>query len=260
MSKFTIDSSRRSNQNHATVKNNLSNKPTPTIINDFNNNNTRNITNIYKKRSIDKNRDVPRNNDRRNVRKQLDTTAIRQDRYNFASGQFDANYPRPSNYNLCPQKISTVFQNGGSHWSNNTTNISSSFPLKSNFAKVSDAIRLSTSDCNCFFVNFTGEYVLNWSLADGGQLVSTTNPNVTVGSFDFFSSDQYFEIFLYPKPELKNNSYIHIRYRIPIRYRYAYADWTFWESLLLDGTLSETEFVKVVNCCATDSITALQAL
>jgi hypothetical protein len=128
---------------------------------------------------------------------------------------------------------------------------SSSYPLFSAFIDINNEPKLDTNDCACYYVDFSGDYILNWSITDGPQLLSSSNTDVTLGTFDFNVEEEYFNIFLYPKPSINNGSYVHIRYRIPVRYRYSYEDWTFWESLILEGTLSETEFVKVINCCST---------
>jgi hypothetical protein len=222
----------------------------PNINKPINNNN---ISTIYRKRIIDRNRDIPRFNDRRNVRISLDTSAIRENKYNFYSRKFDDGYPRTSNYPLCPQKISTVFKSGGAYYTTSTTSNPSSYPLNSNFIKVTDITRLSSGNCGCYYVDFTGEYTLDWSLEGGGRLLSSDNSDVNLGTFTFHQSDEYFDIFLYPKSSINSFSYVHIRYRIPVRYRYAYEDWTFWESVLLENTMSETEFVKIIDCCNADS-------
>lgn len=208
------------------------------------------ITKIYTKKSIKKYIDIPRFNDRRNVRKPLDTTAIRANRYDFTIGRFDAGYPKPSNYPLCPQKTSTVFQSGGTHFTTSTTSFS--YPLEHNFVEVKNIPRLSTNDCGCYYIDFSGNYILDWSLAGGGKLISSDNSQVDLGTFTFHQSENYFDIYLYPKPNINNISYVHIRYRIPIRYRYAYGDWTFWESVLIENELSETEFVKIIDCCGAE--------
>jgi hypothetical protein len=239
--------------NKTTFKKPSQNKPLSPTINAFNNHTTNNISRLYKKRSINKNRDIPRFNDRRNVRKSLDTSAIRENRYDFSTGKFDVGYPRLSNYPLCPQKISTVFKQGGAYFTSSTTSTPQSYPFKSNFVKITDIPRLLSADCGCYYVDFTGEYVLDWSLTGGGKLLSSDNPDVNLGTFTFHQADNYFDIFLYPKSLLASSSYVHIRYRIPIRYRYAYEDWTFWESVLLENTMSETEFVKIIECCDTNN-------
>jgi hypothetical protein len=241
MSNFSINSEiNKIFINKTTFKKSSQNKPVFPTINAFNNRTTNNISRLYKKRSINRNRDIPRFNDRRNVRKPLDTTAIRENRYNFSTGRYDSGYPRPSNYPLCPQKISTVFQYGDTHFTTSTTTIS--YPLEHDFIKVSEIVRPSS-------VDFSGNYVLDWSLSGGGKLLSSDNSQVNLGTFTFYQLKNYFDIYLYAKPNINNISYVHIRYRVPIRYRYAYEDWTFWESLLIENTLSETEFVKIVNCC-----------
>jgi len=252
---FKPNANRQSNINNSTIKNSVTNKNifkelsqlfnyTPQILR---------ITKLKQIRSIDRATSVPKNNDRRNVRKPLDTTAIRDNQRNYFTGNFNDGFPRPSNYPLCPQKISTVFQSGIVHYTTSTTSSSQSYPMIQNFVKVTDILRLPSPDCVCYYVDFSGNYILNWSLEEGGQLLSSDNPDVTLGTFTFYESENYFEIFLYPNPTLNNVSYVHIRYRIPIRYRYAYGDWTFWESLIIDNTLSETEFVKVINCCTNDT-------
>lgn len=260
MSNFTINLSKPANFNRVTsFKKPSQNKPTDAVIDDFFNNTTRDISRLYEKRSINRYRDIPRFNDRRNVRKPLDTTAIRENRYDFNIGKFDSGYPRPSNYPLCPQKISTVFQNGGTHFTTSYISHPQSHPLQHNFVEVADIPRLSSADCGCYYVDFSGNYVLDWSLSGGGKLLSSDNSQVNLGTFTFYESENYFDIYLYPKPNLNNISYVHIRYRIPIRYRYSYGDWTFWESLLIENTLSETEFVKIIDCCGAE-IDSLQPL
>jgi hypothetical protein len=254
MANFTINSEININFiNITTFKRPSQNKPVPVTINNFNNTKTANVSRLYQNRAIDRNRNIPRFNDRKNVRKQLDTSAIRENRYDFSTGRFDEGYPRLSNYPLCPQKISAVFKNGGTHFTTSAINSYSSYPLNRNFLKITDIPKLSSADCGCYYVDFTGEYTLDWSLAGGGRLLSSNNPDVNLGTFTFHESDEYFDIFLYPKSSLYSSSYVHIRYRIPIRYRYSYGDWTFWESVLLENTMSETEFVKIVDCCDTNT-------
>jgi len=262
MSIFAIDKLKKNNYiDGISFKNSIKNQETKPLINDFNNTTTANITKIYEKKPINLDLHVPDNNDRRNVRMSLDTTAIRQNRLNYFTQQFDPGYPNVSNYPLCPQKISTIFQNGGYHWTQNTMNGTSSYPFKGGFFKVVDAINLTTNDCTCYYIDYSGEYVLNWSKESGGQLLSSSNKDIQLGTFNFYIDDEYFNIFLYPKPSLNNTSYVHIRYRIPLRYRYIYKDWTFWESLIIDNTMSDTEFVKVIDCCSTkiDDIRTISA-
>jgi hypothetical protein len=108
----------------------------------------------------------------------------------------------------------------------------------------------NNNDCvECIPIDYTGEYVLNWSASQGAQLLSSTNSQVVLGTFSYHVNDDYFEIFLYPTLGIKNNSYIHIRYRVPIRWRHSYNDWTFWENVIINGEMSNTEFIRIVNCC-----------
>jgi formylglycine-generating enzyme required for sulfatase activity len=250
MSTFSIDINKRTNNiSTISIKNKIRNKEIRPDINDFNNTKTANITKIYEKRTID-NSLIPFNNNRRNVRFALDTTAIRQDEFNYYNWIYNPLFPRPSNYLLCPQKISTIFQNGNYHWTHSTTNTNtgiSSYPLKSQFVKVVDV--LAASDRCCKYFDFSGDYVLDWSVEDGPKLLSSSNPGVSIGTFDFNVDGNRFNIFLYPNSDTQNTSYVHLAYRLPVRYRYAYEDWAFWESLIIDGELSETEFVRVIDCC-----------
>lgn len=221
---------------------------------------------IHQNRSIEKSVDSTKDNYRRNVRMNLDTTAIRQGEFNFFDGKFNNGFPRPSNYPFCPQKISTVFQNGNLHWSYSTQNKTSSFMDVKSLPKLTSRVPLPISyndpscDVGCSCIDFSGDYVLDWSISEGSRLLSSSNPNVVLGTFDFNIEEEYFNIFLYPKSSFYTSSYVHIRYRIPIRYRYSYEDWTFWESLIIDGVLSETEFVKVVNCCEASIFPATASL
>jgi hypothetical protein len=174
--------------------------------------------------------------------------AIRQFKFNIFTGKFNPGYPNTITYPVCNQKVSTVFINSSStKVSSSTANTSTTYPMQN----VSSLVVGSDLDScvECIPINYTGEYLLNWSITDGPQLLSSTNPQIVLGTFEYYVNDDYFEIFLYPTTDVKNNSYIHIRYRVPIRWRYDYNDWTFWENVLLTGEMSETEFVRIVNCC-----------
>lgn len=254
------------------IKNQIQNATIDPLINNTFNNKTRNITRIFKK----KNKTRSTNNYKRNIRNRLDTSAIRSNKYDFYTAKYDATYPKITNYIFCPQKISSIFHVGGLYWTTSTTNKTVSFPFKHNFIKTSQLGKYSINRCigtrngndtddsddsntdigsDCTFLNYSGEYILNWTIDGESQIVSSSNPDIQLGTFEFHANDDYFEIFLYPKAELNNYSYVHIRYRVPVRFRYAYGDWTYWESLLLDGSLTETEFVKVIHCCQSDQTT-----
>lgn len=207
------------------------------------------ITKLKETRSIDRSTTIPKNNDRRNVRMPLDTTAVRNNQRNYFTGKFNRGFRKSSNYPLCPQKISTVFQSGTLFWSHSTINNGSSYPFKSSLVNIKTIPRLRTNDCVCYYVDFNGEYELDWSASEGGQLISSSNPNVLLGSFNFNTEDEFFNIFLYPKQSLNHSSYLQVSYRIPVQYRYSYGDWSFWENLIITEQLSETEFVRVIDCC-----------
>ncbi len=173
--------------------------------------------------------------------------AIREFKFNIATAKFNEGYPNISIYPVCNQKVSSVFSQGSRSWTNSTTNQSTSFPMENSLDVVKGSV---LDDCiECVPVDYTGEYVLNWSISEGPQLLSSTNSQVVLGTFTYHISEDYFDIFLYPSTLIKNNSYIHIRYRVPIRWRHSYNDWTFWENVIINGQMSNTEFIKIENCC-----------
>lgn len=173
--------------------------------------------------------------------------AIREFKFNIATAKFNEGYPNTSIYPVCNQKISSVFAQGARLWTNSTINPSTSFPMENSLGVVKGSV---IDDCiECVPVNYTGEYILNWSITEGPQLLSSTNSQVVLGTFTYHISEDYFDIFLYPSTLIKNNSHIHIRYRVPIRWRHSYDDWTFWETATINGEMSNTEFIRIVNCC-----------
>lgn len=173
--------------------------------------------------------------------------AIREFKFNISTGKFDRGYPNTSVYPLCDQRTSTVFTHGSKSWANSTINNTTSFPMQNPLDIVKPLI---ADDCiECVPIDYTGEYILNWSITEGPQLLSSTNSQVVLGTFTYHVSEDYFDIFLYPSTLIKNNSYIHIRYRVPIRWRHSYNDWTFWENVIINGQMSNTEFIRIENCC-----------
>lgn len=173
--------------------------------------------------------------------------AIREFKFNIATAKFNEGYPNTSIYPVCNQKISSVFAQGARSWTNSTINASTSFPMENSLGVVKGSV---IDDCiECVPIDYTGEYILNWSITEGPQLLSSTNSQVVLGTFTYHIGEDYFDIFLYPSTLIKNNSYIHIRYRVPIRWRHSYEDWTFWETAIINGEMSNTEFIKIMNCC-----------
>lgn len=190
------------------------------------------------------------NNNARSIALNLTPKAVREFKYNIFLNRFDPGYPENIRYNLCDQTVSTVFKSGRTYWTQSKSNDVISYPMSNNFGPVVTGNSSPQSNCNdCQYTDFSGEYILDWS-ATGAKLISSNNSDVSSGSFDFNVSGNFFDIFLYAN---NGNTYIHVRYRIPVRYRYAYEDWAYWESLLISGEMSETEFVKVINCCEEDS-------
>jgi hypothetical protein len=187
------------------------------------------------------------NNNINNITIDHSPRAIREFKFNINTGKFNSGYPNTIVYPLCNQKVSTVFINGNTSWTNSTINNTTSFPMQNPLSVVEAS---NNNDCvECIPIDYTGEYVLNWSASQGAQLLSSTNSQVVLGTFSYHVNDDYFEIFLYPTLGIKNNSYIHIRYRVPIRWRHSYNDWTFWENVIINGEMSNTEFIRIVNCC-----------
>jgi len=173
--------------------------------------------------------------------------AIRESKFNIFTAKFNRGYPNVVTYPLCYQRVSSVFTHGSTSWTSSTINQSTSFPMQNPLDIVKPSI---ADDCiECIPIDYTGEYILNWSVTQGPQLISSTNPQVVLGTFTYHINEDYFDIFLYPSTQIKNNSYIHIRYRVPIRWRHVYNDWTFWENIIINGEMSSTEFIRIVNCC-----------
>lgn len=215
----------------------------------INQNNIKYNHNIIKdsRTSLFDNKSNKLNNDAEKIIINESPKAIREFKFNIATAKFNQGYPNISIYPLCNQRVSTVFTHGSTSWTNSTLNSSTSFPMQNPLDIVKQA---SNDDCvECIPIDYTGEYILNWSVTEGPQLLSSTNSQVVLGTFTYHMSEDYFDIFLYPSTQIKNNSYIHIRYRVPIRWRHAYNDWTFWENVIINGEMSNTEFIRIVNCC-----------
>ena len=75
------------------------------------------------------------NNKAKNIRLTLTPDAVRQNKFDFYSGQFDAGYPLNSNKTFCGDKLSTVFNMGNSYWSKSFST-KYSYPIISNYSKV----------------------------------------------------------------------------------------------------------------------------
>lgn len=75
------------------------------------------------------------NNKIKNIRLTLTPDAIRQNKFDFYSGQFDAGYPLNSNKTFCGDKLSTVFNTGNSYWTKSFST-KYSYPIISNYDKV----------------------------------------------------------------------------------------------------------------------------
>jgi len=191
-------------------------------------------------------------NEAETIRLTQDASAIRQNGYLYYDDKFKPGLPYNTSYVLCPQKLSTVFSNSSKFYSSSYDLNEISYKTEK-IVSITEANALvanyTTSDCICFVNEYTGNYYLDWSSSEA-KLINTDNGNVSDVSFDFYSSEEFFEIKIYPT---SGTSYLWIRYRIPVRYRYAYLDWVFMENLVINGEMSETEFVKIVNCCETDA-------
>lgn len=265
MSIFKPNQNKKANTNNPTVKNTVDNKVLFKDITEFFNNTTADTTRIYKKLPLDTG--INQNNYRRNLRVNQDTAAIRSFKYNYYTGKFLEGFPASANNNLCPQKISTVAQYGSYHFSSSRINPGLSSPNKALIVNVTTSPKPPTIDCNKF--DFSGTYIL-YCCSEGLQLTHSSNPYVNFGNMEYIYNEDYFDIFLYPNESLNIPTYVHIRFRIPIKYRYSYGDWTFWESFvirsgdfdpeyntgsninILDST--ETEFIRIINCNQSNAI------
>lgn len=206
----------------------------------------------------------PTLNQSRNVRIALVPDAIRQNKFNFSSNAFDVGYPVVQNYVWCGEKLSSVWNNGGGRVGGfafyskgaDTQGMNLGInhpqpPLQYPYRTRSTFVVANRNGPNCFcnVINLSGTYVFDWTLEYGLRLKSSSNTFVDTGDMTIQSGPDYFDIKLYSKV---GTSYIWIRFRPPVRWRYYYNDWTFNEdfSILEDST---TEFVRVVNCCGDDA-------
>ena len=206
----------------------------------------------------------PTLNQSRNVRIALVPDAIRQNKFDFSSNAFDFGYPTVKNYGWCGEKLSTVWSNSGGRvgafafYSKgaDTTGMNLGInhqqpPLQYPYNTRSSFVvgNNNTPNCFCNVINLSGTYVFDWTLEYGLRLKSSSNTFVDTGDITLQSGPDYFDIKLYSNV---NTSYIWIRFRPPVRWRYYYNDWTFNEdfSILENST---TEFVRVVNCCGDDA-------
>lgn len=188
-------------------------------------------------------------NDTKNVRIRLDTAAIRSQKYNFYTGSFAPGYPQNSVYSFCSKKISSVFKKGETFWSSSLVNNQISYKT-SNFSRVVDKANIKPVDyCYCNFVDLSGTYTFDRSIVGSSQLLTSSNPKVENGSISLNLNPDYLDIKILSKT---SSSLIWIRLRPPLRWRRAYEDWTFNEFLQMYSiNNTETEFVKVINCCDT---------
>lgn len=172
--------------------------------------------------------------------------AFKTNRYNFFTGSFTEGYPENQVYKFCAKKISTVFVNNSNFYSSSYINPLISYK-KTNFSRVTDKQNISYGDNCCQYYDLSGEYTFDRTIDGENQLISSDNNNVESGSFEFNLNPDYMDVKIYAKD---GDSYIWIRFRPPLRWRRQYNDWTFNEFLYLYGNNNtETEFVKVVNCC-----------
>lgn len=142
MSTFIPDPNKKANTTDSlTFKNKVDNANIKVPPTDFFNESTNNISRIREKYETT---NYYTNNNRRNIRQRLDTSAIRDKKFNFYSQQYNDNYPQLSNIVLCDQRISSVFNNGN-FWTTTTLpgdgNKSASFPFNRQFNFVKNAIR-----------------------------------------------------------------------------------------------------------------------
>lgn len=84
------------------------------------------------------------NNKTKNIRLTLTPDAIRNNRFDFYSGEFDAGYPLNSNKTFCGDKLSTVFNTGASYWTKSFST-KYSYPIVDSFGKV---LANSLNNCN----------------------------------------------------------------------------------------------------------------
>lgn len=177
-----------------------------------------------------------------------DTTPIRQGGlYDYYRDRFKVPVEVDKFQFCAEQKISSIFATTGNRqWFSTFIHKQPSFKTALFDIVEANPLMLLT-DCGCLYTDFTGVYKLKTNfISNDNDLIASSNNKVSLGIVDINIESNYIIITIFSK---KTNSYVRIRLRPPVRYRPAYDDWVFDESVTIDNILSSTEFAEIVNCC-----------
>jgi hypothetical protein len=179
-----------------------------------------------------------------NIRK--DTSPIRRGfSYNYYKDQFISSLTIDRLEFCQEQKISTVFStNSYNHWFSTFINPQISFK-KTVFSKIIPQRAGPFKNCNYPDSEFDGSYIVDITTSvNDNQLVFSSNRDASKAIINFDKESNYIIVKIYSK---KIKAYVDIKMRPPVRYRPAYNDWVFDESLIIDNIISNTEYVQIIN-------------
>jgi hypothetical protein len=186
------------------------------------------------------------NNDIKIITIRNDTTPLRNNGYFYFSDRFKKP-PTITRYKFCAPKIATIYStNGNLQWFSAYVKKPASFKsVNTNIVKgrslfISD----SNGNCDCDYTDFSGKYFFN--ICENPSLISTNNLNTKLANMFYDKDNQYFDIKIYSK---YNKSYVWIRFRITLKYRWDDGRWVFNPKFVIDKIMSETEFASIVDCC-----------
>lgn len=185
-------------------------------------------------------------NDTKIITIRNDTSPIRNNGYSYFSNRFKQQ-PTVTRYKFCAPKIATVYSTHGNlQWFSTYVKKLPSFKsVNVNIIKGKSLfISYGEENCDCDYTNFNGKYTFD--LCKNTSLVSTDNNKIKFASMVYNNNDQYFDIKIYSK---YNKSYVWIRFRIILKYRWDDQQWIFNPEFVIDKIMSETEFATIVDCC-----------
>lgn len=128
-------------------------------------------------------------NTTKSVRLTLTPQAFRKRKYDFYLGQFDTGYPENSNYPLCNQRLSSVFNYGSNSYTSFVNEILS-YPKDPTFGLVKE-LKLSSNECSatCYIDHITGLCVPPPVCIPDPPTVITLPPNLktTIKGYAFYT-------------------------------------------------------------------------
>lgn len=209
---------------------------------------------------------ISRTNSTKTVRITKNTSAIREDQYLYYDFIWREGYPQNASYQFCREKIATVFANQSKHWTSSYVYKFLSYKTH-NFSRVIDRQNYQINDnCPCLHVDFAGVYKINSSVAGDSQLTYSSNNEVDAGTVSINLADETINLKLYSRT---TDSYVNIKFKIPLRWDSFHNEWTYNNDLVLYNygytfqrylnirdpykNIPSTEnYAEIVDCCIND--------